>query len=106
MRSFYPPPPHPSLSLHQRSVLIYLKLVKATQKGEKLKQGRNITRNRTRVLAHQRPVPPALITIVIIILIIIIFVSLGFTIIIIIITSENLVLYTSSRQQSKIRQDP
>ena len=51
-----------------------------------MKQGCNITGNRTRVLAHQRPTPSALTTIVIIIFIII-FVSLGFTIIIII-TSE------------------
>ena len=72
-----------------------------------MKQGCHITGNRTRVLAHQRPTKSALITIVIIIFIIIIFVSFGFTIIIIIIiTSENLVLHTSSRQQSNIRQDP
>ena len=79
-----PPPPPPSINAPFQW---YSKLVKATQKGENMKQGCNITGNRTRVLAHQRPTPSALTTIVIIIFIIIIFVSLGFTIIIII-TSE------------------
>ena len=76
-------PPPPSINAPFQW---YSKLVKATQKGENMKQGCNITGNRTRVLAHQRPTPSALTTIVIIIFIII-FVSLGFTIIIII-TSE------------------
>ena len=57
------------------------------------------------MIAHQRPTPSSLSTIVILIFIIIIFVSVGLSIIIILITSDNLVLYTSSRQQSKIRQD-
>ena len=33
----------------------YLKLVKATQKGKKLKQGCDVTGDRTRDPAHQRP---------------------------------------------------
>ena len=45
MRSFYPP-----LSINA-PFQEYLKLVKATQKGEKLRQGRDATRDQTRNLA-------------------------------------------------------
>ena len=49
MRSFYPP-----LSINALFYW-YLKLVKATRKGEKLKQGCHVKGNRTRDLAHRRP---------------------------------------------------
>ena len=42
-------------SLHQCSDLRYLKLIKATQKGKKSKQGCEVTGDRTRDLSHRRP---------------------------------------------------
>ena len=49
MHSFYPP-----LSINALFYW-YLKLVKATQKGDKLKKGCHVKGNRTRDLAHRRP---------------------------------------------------
>ena len=40
--------------LSHKCFILSLKLVKATQKGEKLKQGCSVTRNRTRDFAHRR----------------------------------------------------
>ena len=49
-----PLPPRAPLSINA-PFYGYLKLVKATQKGKKLKQGCDVTGDRTQDPAHQRP---------------------------------------------------